>query len=126
VEEALLLATETMPTLSSGFGQSVGMLALMGWFGAMADVAIFLETFSWNMIAILIVTAFLPVIVAWDIAATSSLCDTLREKLNEKRIKSKIKDAAALEGVSQLERALDRLNQSQGLGFVVFNTVVSF
>eukprot|EP01051_Picozoa_sp_SAG22_P021389 SAG22_NODE_4704_length_1186_cov_3.561178_2_plen_151_part_00 len=63
-------------------------------------------------------------LAAADVAETSSLCDTLREELNKKRIEDAITDIAALNELTQLEMALDRLNQSQGLGFVVFNIVV--
>ena len=61
-----------------------------------------------------------PFLAARDVSATSSRCDDLRQELNDKRVT----DLGSHTIVDALEQALDRLNQRQGLGFVVYTVVI--
>jgi hypothetical protein len=122
---ALKLATETMPTLSRGFGTSLGLLTFVCWTGAFSNFCWFLEGRKPLVIATTAVLAILPLLVAMDVAACSSKCDVLRAELNDKRIKT-LDARLPVHAINDLDQALDRLNRNKGLGFVVFHQVIDF
>ena len=74
----------------------------------------FLENYSATL-GFCLLFAFMPLVAALDVAHTSTHCDHLREELNRQRL-GDLSHHLILEAV---EQALDRLNQKQGLGFVV-------
>jgi hypothetical protein len=65
--------------------------------------------------------AFLPLGLALDLATTSSHCDLLMERLNSARIKH---GQAHNERISWLCVSLEKLNSSQGLGFMLGHKVI--
>ena len=75
----------------------------------------FLENYSPGILGFCLLFAFMPLVAALDVAHTSTYCDHLREELNRQRL-GDLSHHLILEAV---EQALDRLNQKQGLGFVV-------
>eukprot|EP01052_Picozoa_sp_SAG31_P043107 SAG31_NODE_7077_length_1792_cov_1.193986_1_plen_415_part_01 len=117
---ALLLATETLPQLSTGFGPSVGLFTVSWWIYALGTVCFFLDNGQPALIVFGLLGVLCPFLAARDVSATSSRCDDLRQELNCKRVT----DLGSHTIVDALEQALDRLNQRQGLGFVVYTVVI--
>jgi hypothetical protein len=107
VEPAIFLADTTFPTLSAGFGPVVGFSSGGLWLMSIGFLCRFLEFHGLIPAIVLVVFAFLPVVMASDIADASSLCDTLRQELNKKRLQN----LDAHDQIYSLEYALDRLNK---------------
>jgi hypothetical protein len=116
------LVTDTLPTLSHGWGLSLGLLfAGCGplWLG-------YLNNFLWwgNLTTGMLLIA-IPVglfLVASDVAAASSKCDDLMNALNQKRFTSPTIEVDSK--LQVVEHALERLNRNQGLGFTVGTKVL--
>ena len=83
-------------------------------------LCLYLDTGTFAPIFFSVVHTAMPFIAANDVANASSLCDELRDVINNKRVS----DLGCHSIVEALEQALDRLNQCQGLGFVVYKRVV--
>lgn len=66
---------------------------------------------------------FLPIAMHRDPAAVSPSCDVLLAEFIARRYEL-LGDDAAIAKIMQLEDYLDRLNNRQGLGFVVNGTVL--
>eukprot|EP01043_Picozoa_sp_COSAG02_P050674 COSAG02_NODE_5238_length_4513_cov_5.055279_1_plen_470_part_00 len=109
VEPTLLLATETFPNLSVGFGPIVGLSSVGCWFPAIGFLCAYLEHHALGSAICLVGFAFLPVLLAGDMAEASSLCDTLRQELNKKRLEN----LDCHDELYRLEFALDRLNECE-------------
>ena len=122
VDSALLLATETLPVLSRHFGPALGVLFFYCWVTAFSLLLTFLQFSGIIWLITMIMLILLPFALSLDVARASSLCDMLREVLNLKRIAAPF--ASVHQTLKIIEQALDRLNQGQGLGFVVFGTVL--
>jgi hypothetical protein len=114
-QPALRLATHTMPVLSDGYGKAVGLFTATFWLASLGSLTMFLENYSPGILGFCLLFAFMPLVAALDVAHTSTYCDHLREELNRQRL-GDLSHHLILEAV---EQALDRLNQKQGLGFVV-------
>ena len=71
-----------------------------------------------------------PLLLAWDLAVTSSRCDTLMSTLNLVRARKDVREAPPEEAVNaemclnRLECFLNKLHNGQGLGFILFGNVV--
>ena len=107
VEPSLLLATKTFPTLSAGFGPMVALSGGGLWLISAAFLCRFLVFHGLIPATMVAIFAFTPILMASDIAAASSLCDTLRNELNKKRLEN----LDAHDEIYRLEYALDRLNE---------------
>ena len=135
-EPAMDLASTTMSALSIGWGRSVVAycgLCLLGDIAvvslALSPLALSAASFSWFPMLLragcgwgVLIFTLLPVYVASGPAHVSTQCEELKEALNELRIT--LKDVEADAQICVLERALERLNQGQGLGFLVAKTVI--
>ena len=96
---------------------------------ALSPLALSAASFSWFPMLLragcgwgVLIFTLLPVYVASGPAHVSTQCEELKEALNELRIS--LKDVQADAQICVLERALERLNQGQGLGFLVAKTVI--
>lgn len=114
---ALKLASRTLPLMTSGWGNSLGMVAI-GWLcnglywlsyvyfifipmgaGIPSGMLTFIETCA-------VLMCLIPVLMAYESADISSQCDTVREKL----IAMRCKDAKAHERVAPLYSTLGLVN----------------
>ena len=74
--------------------------------------------------------AMFPLLLAWDLAVTSSRCDALMSALNLVRARKEVREAPPEEAVNaemclnRLECFLNKLHNGQGLGFTLFGNVV--
>lgn len=70
--------------------------------------------------------ALAPLLLSADVAHVSSMCDELLNKINELRMTWSSTEEAQLihNRVFPLQTTLERMNNNQGLGFVVFTKVV--
>ncbi len=117
----MLLVTDTLPTLSRGWGFSLGLL-----FAGCGPLWLsYLNNFLWwgfggtgLMLFIIPLGVFL---VASDVARASSKCDDLMNALNKKRF---VSTSVEVDNRLQvIEHALERLNRKQGLGFTIGSKV---
>ena len=125
-----------MQTLSQTFGTGLGATTVSLWAYALAA---FCGTLDAPFIAKLdaaagfpmgaataafgVSCAFLPLILAMDLARVSTLCEDLMEVLNSNRLDGIHVQATRIE-LSLLIDSLNHLNGRQGLGFTSFGVVV--
>ena len=135
VADALEL-DEVMGQLSAGWGMGLaGFTTLMfGWFGAMFCMFINKPYFAAIaatgadsvlrqelIVFMMVFTSCAPLLIANDVAQTSSCCDLLLSKLNDLGIKH---GEGCHARIDWLETRLRRLHNSQGLGFLIFGLVL--
>lgn len=131
VADALALGN-VMAQLSNGWSTGLAGFSLMcAWFFC-ALFSMFVNTEYYDALAtsgaedgfprsmcifMLIFSTCSPLLIAKDVAKTSSKCDELMDKLNDLGIKHHVR-------IDWLETRLQRLHRSQGLGFVIFGLVL--
>jgi hypothetical protein len=130
-DHVIRLVEDALPTLSRGWGGGAVALCLTCWAGAAF-------TFTYSLAGIhekdsggapsvgTVISTFLlacvPMLILWDVAATSSECDLMIKLLNDKRICNP-SDEVHLK-ITRMEAMCNKLNKNQGLGFVIFGVVV--
>lgn len=147
--KATRLATHTMQDLSDGFGNGTGVATVMCWLMALAKLisllklivqaepvrSSFTDTFgpavgaAWGhfrQAGPLVVAILAPLFIAADVAAVSTMCDRLYQRIVGLRLRWP--STAAAEKVNRktlpLLLTLERLNNQQGLGFLVWGRVI--
>eukprot|EP01043_Picozoa_sp_COSAG02_P026843 COSAG02_NODE_1558_length_11928_cov_4.044974_5_plen_472_part_00 len=125
VTTVVKLVTFVLPTLSRGL--SIGLIGgtIGSWLNAMSWLAwaIYYRTTAGAMYtSCAFGLACIPLVVIYDVAATSSECDLLVEALNEKRL-TNCSDEHHIK-ISKLETMLRQLNKNQGMGVVIGGIVV--
>jgi len=121
------LNKEILPCLSKGWGNALGLTFATFWFAAMTWFCFFLEAHGTSEVVTGVLTGlfiYLPLGVADDAAAASSLCDTISDAITTKREDGPKGDPMHEHALCLLEKLLDRKNTRQGLGLVVFGTVI--
>jgi hypothetical protein len=120
--KAMLLATETLPQLSDGWGTALGIAAsgcLLFGFGCVLN---FLNIGSTENLVNAFFCVCFAFFLALDVAAASSECDKLMVALNNKRISDRSMEVH--DKLQILEVTLSKLNRGQGLGFTVGGKVL--
>lgn len=115
----LALCDETLPTMSNGWGEGVGLIFLGSWVGAAGFFAGFLEDGYPGLGFWTVFFVMTPLGIAYDAAAASSDCDMLSDTLATKRKRGDATDPAVEHAIRRVELILDRENTKQGLGFCV-------
>ena len=129
--QVLKLIDETLPALSSGWGDGLVAIWVGIWVQAIAAFALFLhgdasgaETKHKILSGVGVVLASLsPLFIAHDVAGASSDCDSIMISLNDKR-KASLLDAETDAKLQVLERAISHENRGAGIGFVVAGRVI--
>eukprot|EP01047_Picozoa_sp_COSAG01_P062364 COSAG01_NODE_7919_length_2992_cov_4.821984_3_plen_286_part_00 len=124
VADALALCEETVPLLSSGWGDAVAWCFIAWWLGALAWLAILLEGGTFVAAICMALCSVIPLGMTYDAAAASTDCDTLKDSLNQKRMRGPKNDLEHEHAVRIVELMLRNQNVEQGLGFVVWGRVV--
>eukprot|EP01051_Picozoa_sp_SAG22_P002608 SAG22_NODE_118_length_19263_cov_16.155813_20_plen_241_part_00 len=119
VPSVLRLCDETLPWLSDGWGDGVGILFVGIWVASAGFFANFLESGEAYTAMLTMIAVLLPIGIAYDAAATSSDCDLLADVLTDKRMSGDASDKDLEHAIRRIELILDRQNTKQGLGFCV-------
>jgi hypothetical protein len=134
VTPALALANGAVGLLSKGWGRGLA-LAYVGWWGmAVGFFGMFVRTMmsligavrSWSVIqnvgtlSFVLIALGLPLLMSRAVAAVSTSCDEMGNAINQRRIEDLDRSPRLL----ALELALENLNERQGLGFVVLDSVL--
>lgn len=119
---AMRLATDTMPTLSEGWGKGLLIMTFVVWVMAFGMMCEGFDNGRYRTFALAVALSLLPLILAIDLAETSSQCNELRRVLNDVRVDNPTEEVNA--ALSIVETALDKLNRNQGLGFTVMQIVI--
>eukprot|EP01046_Picozoa_sp_COSAG06_P042665 COSAG06_NODE_5470_length_3460_cov_5.243677_2_plen_382_part_00 len=118
------LACQTLPCLSSGYGKAVGVFMLAAEANAFASFIWWLHSKWPYQAAIAALSALLPMVVIWPLAAVSTRCTNLMMALNSSRL-AHLGDMNAHTRIFAIETSLCRVNAGQGIGFVISGTVVN-
>ena len=136
-DPALRLGTHTMRLLSNGWGPGTGfccllfmLMSLGNFIGLVREIRA--DADQENARAVLrkavgvFAGVFAPMLIAFNAAQVSSLCDTLKTNINSLRTRwgSTEKMGTVHDRTYPLLCTLERLNLGQGLGFVVYSKVV--
>lgn len=129
-----------MQTLSRGWGPGFLGLGLSCWLMALgyfskainkprSDMVMIANNQPPNLdrnfqIGNTVIWSLLPLLLALDVAKTSTRCDQLMDQLNAVRIKYLNAPYDVEERVGRLETALMRLHRGQGLGFTCAGVVI--
>jgi hypothetical protein len=134
VTPALALANGPIHLLSNGWGRGLALCYVGLWSAAIAAIFTFcrhllivlsapsvgrINTLLFNATAMLTLLG-MPLAISQAVAAVSTSCDDLGESINQRRIENLDTGARLM----QLELALQNLNNRQGLGFVMFDSVL--
>lgn len=131
VPHVLKLIDETLPTLSSGWGDGLVAIWVGIWIQAIAAFALFLHSDASGATTVkkvysavgMVLASLSPLFIAHDVAGASSDCDSIMISLNDKR-KASLLDAETDSKLQVLERAISHENRGAGIGFVVVGRVV--
>ena len=122
-EEAVVLAAEIMPAVSSGFGPPIASFSATYCLFGMSEFVYWLSVGTLQSAVFTVLSFAFALVVVWPLAAISTRCDQLMTALNNNRLKH-INISNVEAQIVSMETALRRLNLEQGLGFTVFGSVV--
>lgn len=139
-QPCMTLARKRMPILSAGWGRGAAFACLVAWSYSFAKFCRFLNSlhnpdyiseygqlapFVRNFIPSLLY-AVGPILVITDLAAVSTLCDRLMNRINlvNAECTSVAQLAEVYRRINPLLKCLKELNTGQGLGFCVYSIVV--
>ena len=130
----IALATDTMRSLSAGWGTGTAFAFLLPWVIAFTNFLTMVHQIVTKTDyadharhgLVVFVMACFPLLLARDVAAVSSLCDTLLARINNLRLRWRSSsDAEAVHARTYpLQCTLRELNHGQGLGFVLLGKVM--
>lgn len=116
------LITETLPILSTGWGDGLAVGFVISWLTALGCFSYYLCYKSVSMLFYTVAMLLLPILLALDVAGASAACVSLQNALNSKRTDNITPETHV--SIWRLETALERCNAKQGLGFVVAGKVI--
>ena len=141
---AIALGTATMKHLSEGWGSGTGVGFVLCWIVSFTNFLVVIHNITEEAVGVrdplagsdpydptkhaltCIGMAVAPLLITADVAHVSSMCDTLLNTINSLRLEWASTDEAneVHSRTFPLQWTLKGLNNSQGLGFVVFSKVV--
>lgn len=133
VEPSSKLALDVMDELTHGWGHALIVAFAASWLAAIGSFAMALTTstsldlmgqiFFYGMMTLTTLFVCVPIAMSRDPAAVSTSCDDLLAELNARRCEFLGQDEM-IGKIRDLEDYLDRLNNQQGIGFAVNETVL--
>ena len=111
VPAILKLISHTLPALSTGWGDGLVAIWASLWFGALGSFVGFLASGELKRLLGILGGAMVPMLIAADVAAASSDCDSVRTALNDKRLETM--EIEAHDQISIAEAALKHCNRDQ-------------
>ena len=139
-QPCILLARKRMPILSAGWGRGAAFACLVAWSYSFAKFCRFLNVLhdpdyisEYGQLAPFVrvfipslLYAVGPILVIIDLAAVSTLCDRLMNRINLVNAESTsvVQLVEVYRRINPLLKCLKELNTGQGLGFCVYSIVV--
>lgn len=133
VEPCTKLALDVMDELTHGWGSALLVMFAASWLTAIGAFSMALMTstglhlmaqaFFYGMMTLTMVLVCVPIAMSRDPAAVSTSCDDLLAELNFRRCELLGQDEL-IGKIRDVEDYLDRLNNQQGMGFAVNETVL--
>lgn len=86
MERVIKLCDRTTKLLSSGWGDSVGWCSVGMWVASLAYLSAFLQNAHSNALITCAFCVYIPIVIASDTAAVSTLCAEVGDELTTKRM----------------------------------------